>query len=320
MCWLDRKRNQQQIQRCELSKEVVDVRTTHLRDPETRMIWITLAPALSVIGLLTGTSLVYGVAQSLGYLPIIGKTRISLDAYQNLLMGATPAAREFWTALGFSLWISASATALAALGALMIAVALTSRRHADDGIVLLSLNLNLAFPHLVWAVALSLLLSQSGLLARIATAVGVIHTPVEFPVLVRDRYGFGIILHYVSKEIPFLTLVVLAVLRTQGAAYDLVAENLGANPWQRLRYVTLPLVLPGLSAGVALVFAFVFGAYEVPALLGVRYPRSLAVVALEYFTNPDLNRRAEGMAIGSIMAAFVVGLVWLSRLFNRASA
>ena len=64
-----------------------------------------------------------------------------------------------------------------------------------------------------------------------------------------------IILHYVSKELPFLVLLVLAVLRTQGAQYDLVAENLGASPWQRLRYVTLPLVLPALSAGAALVFA-----------------------------------------------------------------
>ena len=290
------------------------MRMVQQRHRDTLLIWVALVPALGLIGVLIGASLLYGVAQSLGYLSIIGKTQISLDAYHNLLLGAG----EFWPALGFSLWISVASTALATLGALMIAVALSSRRPTADGAALLLLNMNLAFPHLVWAVALSLLLAQSGLLARIAVTFGFISVPAEFPVLVRDRAGVGIIMHYVSKEVPFLALVVLAVLRTQGSAYDRVAENLGASPWQRLRYVTLPLVLPGLLACAALVFAFVFGAYEVPALLGVRYPRSVAVLALEYFANPDLNRRAEGMAISMIMGAIVLGVAGWFRTMNRA--
>jgi putative spermidine/putrescine transport system permease protein len=50
----------------------------------------------------------------------------------------------------------------------------------------------------------------------------------------------------------------------------------------------------------------VFGAYEVPALLGVSFPRMLSVLALEFFRNADLNSRAEGMAISIIMAAIVL--------------
>ncbi|NJM05746.1 ABC transporter permease subunit [Candidatus Gracilibacteria bacterium] len=250
-----------------------------------------------------------------GALALIGESRISFDAYRNLLGGATPTAREFWPALAFSLWVSVASTLLASVGALLMAAALSGRQRTE-GPTLFVLNVNLAFPHLVWAVALSLLLAQSGLLARIAAALGLIDAPAGFPVLVRDRYGLGIIIHYVSKEIPFLVLIVLAVLRTQGAAFDLVAENLGANRWQRLRYVTFPLVLPALIAGAAVVFAFVFGAYEVPALLGVRYPRTLSVLALEFFVNPDLNRRAEGMAIGlliSLITLIVVGMVHVGR-------
>lgn len=279
-------------------------------------IWLPLAPALALIALLFGASVGYGVAQSLGYLRIIGETRLSLDAYANLLAGETPAGREFWPALGFSLWISAVSTVVAALGALLLVVALGRRRPAH-GATLLALNMNLALPHLVWAIALALLLGQSGFLARIATALGLIDAPSEFPVLVRDRYGIGIILHYVTKELPFLTLIVLAILRTQGAAYDLVAENLGACPWQRLRYVTLPLVLPGLAAGSLLVFAFTFGAYEVPALLGVRYPRTLAVLALQLFTDPDLRSRAEAMAISVVIAIVVIGVAGLARAISR---
>lgn len=278
--------------------------------------WLSLTPALLVTGVLFGASVLYGFGQSLGYLPFIGATELSLDAYANLL-GPGPTGREFWSALGFSLWVSGAATLLSAGAALLLAVALSRPGRRAGGGTLLALNANLAIPHLVWAVALLLLLAQSGLLARGAAALGLIEQPAEFPVLVRDRAGLGIVAHYVSKEIPFLALIVLAVLRTQGEAYDQVAATLGAGPWQRLRRVTLPLVWPGLAAGSLLVFAYVFSAYEVPALLGVRYPRALAVLALDYFLNPDLGRRAEGMAISMLMALTVAGVAGVGRALER---
>lgn len=287
-----------------------------------RRAWIvplTLAPALGLIALLFGTSVVYGGAQSLGYLPFLGQTTLTLDAYRNVLSG-TNVAHEFWIGLAFSLWVCGTATLLAALCALVVVMVWGDRlRGATTGLVLL--NINLAFPHLVWAIGLSLLLAQSGLLARVAALLGLITMPAQFPVLIRDRFGIGIILDYVSKETPFLVLILLGILRSQPEAYGVVAENLGATRWQRLRYVTLPLVLPGLSAGALLVFAYVFGAYEVPAVLGVRYPQMLSVLALEFFANPDLHSRAEGMAISVIMAVVVlaVGLIGY-RLSNREAA
>lgn len=273
--------------------------------------WLSLAPAIILVVLLFGASVVYGVAQSLGYLPLIGQEQLSFAAYRNLLAGSSVAAQEFWPALGFSLWVSTAATLIASAGALLLAVGLhrgVARQRGATGRAQspLLLHLNLAFPHLVWAVGLLLLLSQSGLIARLAAFAGLIGGPSDFPVLVRDRYGLGIIMAYVSKGMPFLALIVLAVLRSQQEQYDQVAENLGATRWQRLRYVTLPLVLPGLSSGALLLFAFVFGAYEVPAILGVRFPRMVSVLALEFFINPDLNSRAEGMAISVLMALVVL--------------
>ena len=274
--------------------------------------WISLAPALLVIGVLFGTSVIYGLAQSLGVLTGSGQQTLSLDAYQNVFSGQGPAGGEFWPSLGFSLWIAGASTLLSALGALPVAIWLNGHRSKARRKDTLALNWNLAFPHLVWAIGLLLFFSQSGLLARVAAALGWIQTPAEFPVIVRDRLGIGIIVDYVSKEIPFLALIVLAVLRAQAENYDLVAENLGATRWQRLRYVTLPQVLPALIAGSLLVFAFVFSAYEVPAILGVRYPRMLPVLALDFFANPDLNSRAEGMAISFIIAGIVMAAAAIS--------
>jgi len=279
---------------------------------------LTLLPALGLIAVLFGTSVVYGVSQSLGYLPFLGQTMITLNAYRNVVSGAN-VAHEFWTGLGFSLWVCCCATLLAALFALIIVMLWGDRlRGATSGLVIL--NINLSFPHLVWAIGLSLLLAQSGVLARIATVLGFIDVPAEFPVLIRDRFGIGIMLHYATKETPFLVLILLGILRSQPDAYGIVAENLGATRWQRLRYVTLPLVLPGLSAGALLVFAYTFGAYEVPAVLGVRYPRMLSVLALEFFTNPDLNSRAEGMAISVIMALVVLATALIGRWLSHREA
>lgn len=260
--------------------------------------------------ILLGASLVYGLAQSFGYLTIIGERELNLTAYTNLFTGQGTAGREFWISLAFSLWISLASTILSSIGALFLATLLNRR---PSSLNTFALNWNLAFPHLVWGVLMLLLLAQSGLLARWAGAFGIIEAPAQFPVLVRDRFGLGIILTYVGKEIPFLTLVILALLRTQSEGYLLVAENLGANASQRFRLVTLPIVRPALLSGALLVFAYIFGAYEVPALLGVSYPRALPVLALESFTNPDLHARAEGMAISLIIALIVLLIAGFAR-------
>ncbi|MBI5963822.1 MAG: ABC transporter permease subunit [Chloroflexi bacterium] len=261
--------------------------------------WLSLAPAVTIILVLLGASLLYAVAESVGIISIIGQSQISLDAYRNTL----DLNSEFWTSLRFSLWISIVSTLISSAIALLLAVWLSERRGNTDT---LALNWNLAFPHLVWSVALLLFLSQSGLFARWAASLGLISTPADFPVLVRDRFGIGIILSYIGKEIPFLTITILSVLRSQSVGYDVVAENLGASRWQRLRFVTIPQVIPALIAGALLVFGFIFSSYEVPALLGVSYPRALPVLALRFFLDPDLRARSEGMVISLIITLIVI--------------
>lgn len=276
----------------------------------------SLAPALILVMVLFGSAVLYAVGQSLGNLPVIGQETFGFEAYHSVLFGPSQAANEFWSSLGFSLWVSFAATLLTAIGALVLAVLLAGR-YSPRSFSIFSLNISLAFPHLVWAIGLILLLSQSGLVARLAAWAGLLDAPSSFPVLVRDRFGIGIILVYVTKEIPFVTLILLAVLSAQPKGYELVAENLGAGPWQRLRYVTLPLVWPALLGSLLLVFAFIFGAYEVPAVLGVRYPRMLSVQALDFFLDSDLQHRAEGMAVSVLMALVVLAVALVANYLRE---
>lgn len=274
-------------------------------------IHLSLAPAIILITIMLGASLVYAVVESVGVIQVIGQNEASLQAYQKVLQAES----EFWVSLRFSLWVSIASTILAAVLSLIIAVWLSSRANQSDT---LALNWNLAFPHLVWATALLLIFSQSGLLARWAASFQLISTPAEFPIIVRDTFGIGIILHYVSKEIPFLTLIILAVLWSQPIRYDVVAQNLGANRWHRLMYITLPQVFPALLSGSLLVFGFIFSSYEVPAVLGVNYPRALPVLALRFFLDPDLRARSEGMVISLIITVIVLVVAMLSLRFSES--
>ena len=61
---------------------------------------------------------------------------------------------------------------------------------------------------------------------------------------------------------------IFAVMRGIPNEYMRAAENLGAGPFMAWRRVYLPLSLPGVGAGVLLVFILSIGFFVTPALLG----------------------------------------------------
>ncbi len=281
-----------------------------------RQFLLLLAPALVIVLLLFGGGFAYSVLQSLGWQPLIGRMTLSLDAYHNLLFA--PEYRDvFWSGLIFSLWVSVASTVVSAVLAVLIAL-LIQQAAGRGRFWSFLLQFNLPVPHLIAAIGMLFLLSQSGLVSRGTAALGLTTTPADFPVLVRDRGGIGIIIAYVWKEVPFIGLIVFGVLKSLNASVVQAAQNLGANVWQRFRYIILPLIAPSLLSSSLIVFAFTFGAYEIPALLGVRYPRALPVTALFLFNDADLNSRTEAMAL-SVIITLVTSLVIGGYLWLRGS-
>ena len=66
------------------------------------------------------------------------------------------------------------------------------------------------------------------------------------------------------------------------------AADLGAPPWQVFRAVTLPLSLPGVWAGMLLVFIPAAGEYVIPDLLGGPQAQLIGrVLWQEFFQNGD---------------------------------
>jgi len=263
---------------------------------ERLRIALMLAPALIVIGVLFLGGLAAGLARSFNYMPVIGLTEPDLSAYRAVLSDPV-----FLRSLGLSLHIALTSTLISAV--IAVAAALMLRRSfAGRGIINFLFQLNLTVPHLVGAIGILYLFSQSGSFARLAFAAGLIDRPGSFPALVFDPYAIGIILQYVWKEVPFIGVIVLAQMQAIGTDHEAVARSLGASRWQAFRHVLFPMILPGLAGACVIVFAFAFGAYEIPAILGASSPQALPVLAWRSYTAVDLATRPQAMAMAMVIA------------------
>ena len=276
---------------------------------------LLLAPALAVIVLLFLGGLASGFLRSLNYFPLIGLNDFNLDAYFAIFTD-----NGFLQSLVLTFHIAFTSTLIASILAVASALLL---RPAFRGkrIVHFFFSLNLTIPHLVGAIGVLYLFQNSGLVSRIMTGLDIIQRPADFPAMVFDPWAIGIIIQYVWKEIPFIGVIVLAILLSVGEDYESVARSLGANRWQAFRQVTLPLIMPGVVSASVIVFAFTFGAFEIPYLLGRTFPAALPVLAYQSYTDVDLAARPQAMAMAMVIAfistLLIMAYMKLSRVYIR---
>lgn len=272
--------------------------------------YLLLLPALSIIGILFGGGMILALLQSLGFFTLLGAGEWSLDAYQAAFSNS-----EFWRSLLQSFYIAIVATALSTLLSIALALLLRSAGRWAT----LACQITLPIPHLVGVVGILMLLAPSGLLARIFLSLGWIQSDQDFPLLVNDGASVGVLIHFLWKEIPFITLILLAVLRGLNPAYEQQARALGATPWQCFWNITLPLMKPGILSASLMVFGFIFSSFEVPFLLGAIQSRTLPVYVYRAFTDTDLARRPEAIALGLTLSAISIAVIALYLWITTAS-
>ena len=272
---------------------------------------LLLAPALLIIGGLFFGGLLIGLMRSFNYMPVIGLNDPDFSAYISVFTD-----REFYLSFLLTFHIAFTSTLISCILAVGAAL-LLRRQFIGRAVVNFLFQLNLTVPHLVGAIGMLYLFSQSGSFARLAHEWEMIARPSDFPALVFDPYAIGIILQYVWKEIPFIGVIVLANMQSIGEDYESVARSLGANRWQSFRLVLLPLIFPGVLSASVMVFAFTFGAYEIPAILGANFPAALPVLAYRKYTDVDLAARPEAMAMAIIIALLSAVMIYLYVRYSR---
>ncbi|MQX95926.1 ABC transporter permease subunit [Sinorhizobium medicae] len=126
-------------------------------------------------------------------------------------------------------------------------------------ILLLSMWTNLLARTYAWMV----LLQRTGVINKMLLGMGLIDTPLP---LVNNLTGVTIGMTYIM--LPFIILPLYGVIRKIDPAILQAAALCGANRWQSLVRVLLPLAMPGMAAGTLMVFVMSLGYFVTPALLG----------------------------------------------------
>lgn len=270
---------------------------------ERKVIWLVL-PTLIVLTTLFVGGFVFGILQSLGFFSVIaeGNEKISFDAYLAAFQNETVRA-----GISLTFRVAILSTLLSTIVALAISLMISRTKKFQSTLIAIA-QFNIPIPHVVAATGILLTFSQSGIVSRITNHFGITEGSSDFPIITNDPFGYGIILSYLWKEIPFLCVLILSALRGPVTNLDETAKTLGASYGFRLRKVILPYIFPSLLSGTIIVFAFSFGSYEVPYLLGEPYPSTVSVVAYQLYTNRDLVNRPTAMALATI-TSLVIGLL-----------
>ena len=155
------------------------------------------------------------------------------------------------------------------------------------------------------------ILSTNGLLNNGLLWLGVIDEPLALM-----HSDFAIYLGIVYSYLPFMVLPLYATLSRMDMSLLEAAADLGAPPWKAFVSVTLPLSLPGITAGCLLVVIPATGEFVIPDLLGG--PDALMIGKIlwtEFFTNRDWPM-ASALATGLVL--LLVGpFAGLQMLRNR---
>ncbi|MGA0234098.1 MAG: ABC transporter permease [Alphaproteobacteria bacterium] len=163
---------------------------------------------------------------------------------------------------------------------------------------------------LVRTYAWLVLLQRKGIINETLLGLGIIQEPLQLA-----HNLTGSIIGMVHIMLPFLVLPLYATMR--GIDTDLVraAVGLGASPRSAFWHVFFPMSLPGLSAGIVLVFILSLGFYVTPALLGGGRVQMLAQRIESTIT--VYSNWGAASALGVVLLLLAILMIWLmNRVFG----
>lgn len=164
-------------------------------------------------------------------------------------------------------WITLRTALIVTAGTLLlgypVALALAHLRRGPAALVLVLVLLPFWTSVLVRSYAWMVLLGRHGLINEALAAAGLIDTPIKLL-----NTSLAVQLAMIHILLPYMILPIASVLRQIDPALSRAAAGLGAAPSGVFRQIVLPLSMPGVAAGVLLVFVLSLGFYITPMLVG----------------------------------------------------
>jgi spermidine/putrescine transport system permease protein len=120
---------------------------------------------------------------------------------------------------------------------------------------------------------------------------------------------------------PFVLLLVAAKLEGFDGSIERAADDLGANPYQRMRHVVLPLLAPAIFAGALFAFTLSLDEFIITSfLIGNDTTLPIYIYSqIRYGVTPEVNALASLLLLASIVLIVVASLlpVLLRRVRSR---
>jgi putative spermidine/putrescine transport system permease protein len=179
------------------------------------------------------------------------------------LVGAPREEAIFVQVLGRTFAIATAVTVLCLVLGYPLAYVLATLPARSANVLLVFVLLPFWTSLLVRTSAWIVLLQHEGVLNSALLQAGLIDAPLEM--LYRRAAVYAAMTHVL---LPFMVLPLYAVMRTIPPVHVRAALSLGARPSTAFWRVYAPQTLPGVGAGVLMVFIQALGYYITPALVG----------------------------------------------------
>ena len=159
---------------------------------------------------------------------------------------------------------------------------------------------------LVRIVAWMVMLQNNGVVNSTLVWSGILDDENRLPMM----YNFtGTVIVMIQILLPFMILPIYSVMKTIPPSYMRAAQNLGAPPSLAFLKVYLPQTLPGVGAGVILVFIVAIGYYITPELVGGKDGQLIGNM-IAYHMQKSLNWGLAA-AMGTLLLAAILLLYWV---------
>ncbi len=269
--------------------------------------WRRAAPALLVAPLLLFMLVFYALPVLAMLLRSVSDPAWTLGNYE-ALAGDTVFLHVFWTTLSTAIIVTIGCLLLGYPVALAIV-----RPGRMAGIALLIVLFPFWTSILVRSYAWMVLLGRRGLLNEALLAAGVIDHPLRIL-----NTSVAVYIAMIHILLPYMILPLANALRQIDPSLARAALGLGATPFRVFREVILPLSMPGVAAGVLLVFVLSLGFYITPALVGGA--RDMTVSMLIAQQVDQLNWPYAACLSATLLAATLLIMAVFQRLFGVGTA
>ncbi len=263
--------------------------------------FIYIIPFLLYISFFFLYGLYYVLMTSLGYNRILTKSYFTLDYYRDIL-----SSKEFYNSLIYTVKINTISSFLAFILTIVVVflVFLSKRKgYFYTKFFQKIIEAPVFVPYLVSAYGILLLLMRRGIINNFLLKIGMISSVNQFPILTNNHNGVGIILTYVWKALPFMTMMSLPTVFRIDRKWDSLGKLYNLNNITFFRKIVFPLIFPTLSISFFIVLTYLFAAFETPYILGVTHPRVLSVLVFDTYTKGNLGLRGKIMVMNILISS-----------------